>query len=109
MIRQELLAASDAAIEDAANYLDPIVLRGLLYQLTADEDVAAVPHCMVPMGFRGDLPAIVDPDHVAFLRGKAAAFLKSYRDGGAGDWPLAPERLRRSMELAVGGAIPEED
>ncbi len=109
MARQELLDASDAAIDDAANYLDPIVLRGLLYQLTGDESVAAIPHAMVPMGFRGELPGIVDPVHVAYLRARAAAFLKSYRDAGAGDWPLSAERHHRSMELAVGGTIPGED
>jgi len=109
MARQELLDASDEAIDDAANFLDPIVLRGLLYQLTGDASVAAIPHVMVPMGFRGELPGITDPVHIAFLRAKAAAFLKAYRDAGAGDWPLSQERLHRSMELAVGGTISEDE
>jgi hypothetical protein len=33
--RPELLTASDAEIEDALKYADPMVLRGLLYQLTS--------------------------------------------------------------------------
>ena len=38
--RPELLAASDAAIDDAIAYADPMVLRGLVYQLTGDPEVA---------------------------------------------------------------------
>jgi 4-hydroxyacetophenone monooxygenase len=107
MVRQELLQASDAVIEDALEHVDPLVLRGLLYQLTGDEAVAAVPVAMVPGGFRGQMPGIVDPDHVGLLRAKAAEFLKAYRDGGAGDCPFGPEtRLHRSMELAVGEPVP---
>ena len=40
-IRRELLDASDAAIEDAVAFADPMILRGLLYQLTGDAAVAA--------------------------------------------------------------------
>ena len=40
-VREELLAASDEVIEDAVAHADPLVLRGLLYQLTGDEEVAA--------------------------------------------------------------------
>ena len=39
-VREELLAASDAVIEDAIAHADPMVLRGLLYQLTGDDEVA---------------------------------------------------------------------
>jgi 4-hydroxyacetophenone monooxygenase len=38
--RPELLAASNAVIEDAIAHADPMVLRGLLYQLTGDPEVA---------------------------------------------------------------------
>ena len=40
-IRTELLEATDEQIEDAVSYADPMALRGLLYQLTGDEGVAA--------------------------------------------------------------------
>ena len=80
MARQELIDASDEALEDALLHADMLVLRGLLYQLTGDESVVAIPHEKVPMGFRGLVPAIVDPEHVAFLRKKAFDFLKAYRD-----------------------------
>ena len=39
-VREELLAASDEVIEDAVLHADPFVLRGLLFQLTGDEEVA---------------------------------------------------------------------
>ena len=38
-VREGLLAASDAVIEDAVTFADSMVLRGLLYQLTGDEEV----------------------------------------------------------------------
>ena len=37
---EELRAASDAVIDDAVSYADPMVLRGLLHQLTGDPEVA---------------------------------------------------------------------
>jgi 4-hydroxyacetophenone monooxygenase len=110
MARQELIEASDEVIEDAISHADMLVLRGLLYQLTGDEEVANIPHERVPMGFRGLVPAIVDPEHVALLRGKAFDFLKRYQKEGAGEIAMGPhERLRRSMELAIGDGIPDGD
>ena len=38
----EVLGASDADIDAAVQYADPMALRGLLYQLTGDEEVRAV-------------------------------------------------------------------
>ena len=38
----EVLAASDAEIDAAVQFADPMALRGLLYQLTGDEEVRAV-------------------------------------------------------------------
>jgi 4-hydroxyacetophenone monooxygenase len=107
--RRELIEASDAVIDDAVEHVDPIVLRGLLYLLTGDEQVAALPHSLMSMGLLGNASVISDPRHVGLLRAKAAAFLKSYRDAGAGDYPLARERLHRSLELAAGEAIAEAE
>ncbi len=110
MARQELIDASDETIEDAINHADMLVLRGLLYQLTGDESVAAIPHEKIPMGFRGMVPAIVNPEHVAFLRQKALAFIKAYQADGAGEVSMGPhDRLRKSMELAIGDTIPDGD
>ena len=43
MPNNELLSASNAEIDDAMHYASPMVLRGLLYQLTGDADVMAMP------------------------------------------------------------------
>ena len=77
--REELLAASDEVIEDAVLHADPSVLRGLLYQLTGDEEVA---RAHVTDVSRGIAPTDGDDD-TAFLRRKAAEFLVAYRDRGA--------------------------
>ncbi|HXY27236.1 MAG TPA: hypothetical protein VEH82_03070, partial [Acidimicrobiales bacterium] len=79
--REELLAASDAVIEDAVSYAEPMVLRGLLNQLTADEDVANTELTSVG-GI--DVPSIAAESDVALVRNRAATFLKGYRDAGAG-------------------------
>jgi len=109
MVRKELLKATDEQIDDAVNHAEAIVLRGLLYQLTGDEEIANVPHSMLMMGFRGELPIIIDPEHVAFLRKKAADYLKAYRDAGAGEVPLVEERLHRAIELTNGAPMPDAE
>ena len=37
---------------------DPMALRGLLYQLTADQELASLPMSSMPGMFGGDMPAI---------------------------------------------------
>ena len=48
--RPELRAASDEAIEDAIGYADPMVLRGLIHQLTGDPALKAIGLKTVKMG-----------------------------------------------------------
>jgi 4-hydroxyacetophenone monooxygenase len=106
--RPELLGASDEVIEDAVAYADPMVLRGLLYQLTGDAALKAMELRKVRVG-RVETVAPASDDTVAMVRRKAAAFLKDYRDAGAG--PIAfgpPERLPESLNLIVGHAIRED-
>jgi 4-hydroxyacetophenone monooxygenase len=106
--RTELLSASDETIEDAMQYASPLVLRGLLYQLTGDESLKE----MVP-GSAGKFVVgseLADPEHEKLIRQKAADFLKKYRDSGAGELDLGPkERLRTSLSLTAGQDIPEAD
>lgn len=106
--RHELLAASDAEIDDAVQYADPLLLRGLLHQLTGDEDVAAT-RVTPQLGI--DPATLVDEGDKALLRAKAASYLKSYRDGGAGALGIGPaERLPRSLALAAGvEQVPDHD
>ena len=39
--KSELLAATDEAVDDAVKYADPMVLRGVVYQLSGNESIAA--------------------------------------------------------------------
>src|ERR1700676_791329 len=99
-VRLELLDATDETIEDAVQYADPMALRGLLYQMTGDEEVAATRVGVVRDGFREAMGVAGEAD-VAMLRRKAAEFLKEYRDTGAGEISIGSEdRLPRSLRLA---------
>jgi 4-hydroxyacetophenone monooxygenase len=103
----ELLDASDATIDDAVQHADPMVLRGLLHQLTGDEEVAAIrPTPQVGI----DAAKLVDGADIAYLRARLTAFLRAHRDAG-GSPDLGPsERLPRSLALAAGvDAVPAED
>jgi len=107
--RQELLLASDATIDDAIGHADPMVLRGLVYQLTGDEEVLQME--LTSEHFANlYVSRIAKDSDVALLRRKAAAFLKAYRDRGAGDLELgSPERLYRSLSLTAGVDLPEDE
>ena len=100
MSRRELLQATDQQIDDAVKYADPMVLRGLLYQLTGDEEIASTKLKWVRVLFLEALT--VETDDEVYLREKAAEFLKAYRDAGAGKIEIGPEeRLRVSIGLTV--------
>jgi 4-hydroxyacetophenone monooxygenase len=104
----ELLSASDAVIDDAVQYAQPMVLRGLLYLLSSDEDVIGMkPGSAAKFGTGSDMACEADAER---LKSKAAAFLKQYRDNGAGDFELgSEEHLHRSLSLTAGQDIPEQD
>jgi 4-hydroxyacetophenone monooxygenase len=111
-VRTELLEATDEQIDDAVNYADPMALRGLLYQLTGDEGVAATKIGSVQGYTGGNLATgLTDPADVALLRAKAAEFLKSYRACGAGPVGIGPaDRIPRSLALAGGvDQLPADD
>ncbi len=106
----ELLKASDDEIANAVEHASPLVLRGLLYQLTGDEKLLELPTGTVTAGFRGETPAITDPDAVAFVRRRAAEYLMANRDAGASDPDFGPlDRLPLAMDLAVGAHIPDAE
>src|SRR3954453_21099133 len=79
--RPELLAADDATIEDAIAHADPMVLRGLLYQLTGDPEVAATSVKKVLAGYF-DVAVPAREGNVALPRCKGATFLNAIRDSG---------------------------
>lgn len=101
-VREELLAASDAEIEDAVEHAEPLVLRGLVYQLTGDDEVRRA-HLNLD-------PAASDADDTPLVRRKAADFLKAYRDRGAGEISIGPEeRLPTSLRLASTFELADDD
>jgi len=104
-VREELLDASNATIEEAVELADPMVLRGLIYQLTGDPQIAATTIVMgSSTGFTGGMEPT--PEAEALIRRKAAEFLKSYRDRGAGELGIGPmDRLPQSMTLTMGKDI----
>jgi 4-hydroxyacetophenone monooxygenase len=107
--RYELLRAADETIDDAVKHADPMALRGLLYQLTGDESLVAMEVVSRTYG-NSEMELLARESDVASVREKAAAFLRRYRDQGAGEIPLGPpERLRRSISLTTGLDIPESE
>ena len=100
--RTELLSASDAEIASALEHADPMVLRGLVYQLTGDPEIAATAVVAgTAQGFTGGIEA--SPDAAVLIRRKAAEFLKAYRDDGAGPIDMGPhDRLPESIALTMG-------
>ena len=106
--RPELLAASNDVIEDAMGYADPMVLRGLLYQLTGDPELAAMELQSVRVG-RGETAGLANDSDIAKVRRKAADFLKAYRDAGAPPIEHGPkERLPQSMSLVIGHPVEDK-
>jgi 4-hydroxyacetophenone monooxygenase len=107
--RTELLLADDATIDDAVKYADPMALRGLLYQLTGDQELVAMEVASRSYG-NTEMEVLGRESDVALVRSRAAAFLKAYRDGGAPEIPIGPrERLRTSVSLTTGLDIPESE
>jgi len=109
-IRTELLEASDEEISDAIEFADPMVLRGLLFQLTGDESLAEIQPESIDGGRKYAILGIAEASDVALIKAKAVEYLKSYRELGAGaiDFGL-PERLQRSLGLTAGVDMPDED
>jgi 4-hydroxyacetophenone monooxygenase len=108
-VASELLEASDEQIERAVAQADPMVLRGLLYQLTGDEEVAATPIKVDPTGFQTFMMVAEEAD-VAMLRRRAFELLRAHRDVGAGPVDIGPEeRLRRSLPLTLGEELTDAE
>jgi 4-hydroxyacetophenone monooxygenase len=99
------VAFSDEQIERAVAHAEPMVLRGLLYQLTGDEEAAATRVTVDPAGFQTFM-MVADEADVALLRRKAAAYLRSLR----GPVEIGPEeRLRRSIPLVLGEELSDAE
>jgi 4-hydroxyacetophenone monooxygenase len=71
--RPELIDATDDTIEDAVKYADPMVLRGLIYQLTGDESIADVEVTTTVVGFT-ETQTVARQSDIALLQSKGAGF-----------------------------------
>jgi 4-hydroxyacetophenone monooxygenase len=102
----ELLTASDEVIDDSVAYADPMLLRGLLYQLTEDSDLVDVPLTPTVVGGCREMYTVSEVSDRDSIRRKAAAFLRAHRDAGARELPIGPpDRLLRSLSLTAGVEI----
>ena len=108
--RSDLRAASDEEIGDAIQYADPLVLRGLLYQLTGDETLKAM-RVTTDRSSVEDVSVLAEPCDVAVIMAKASEFLTTHRDRGAEKIEVGPaSRLPGSLALAAGAKqLPTED
>ena len=108
-ITSELAHASDERLIDCINHADPLILRGLVYQVTGDEELAAMPIETVPFGY-SSMDKLVHEADVARVRAKALAWLQAVRASDTGEAALGPmDRLPRSLEMIYGRAIPARE
>jgi 4-hydroxyacetophenone monooxygenase len=107
--RGALLEASDETIENAVLRADPMVLRGVLYMLTRDEELVEmdlVNSSDADMSVQG----VQKSSDIALLQSKAANYLRSYRDGGADEPKLGSrDHILRSLSLTAGYDIPDAE
>ena len=104
----ELLEASDAEIEAAVAHADPMVLRGVLYQLTGDERLMEVETTRLRVG-AAEATIVGDPEAAEQLRRQAIDFLIEHRDRGAPPTALDAARLPTSFALTAGEPVPDDE
>jgi 4-hydroxyacetophenone monooxygenase len=105
-VNPDLWGATDEEIEQALRAADPMLLRGLMYQLTGDERLTATEVEQGRVGYvelaglvERDLPVVLD-----ITRG----YLRKLRDEGPEEVSIGPmDRLRTSLSLSGGKEIPE--
>jgi 4-hydroxyacetophenone monooxygenase len=107
---------SDVALEEfraqaqaALPFADPLALRGLLYHLTGDESLAGIAITEQPGMYAGVMAAIADPADVELLKAKTLDLLLAHHKGELQPVEAGPQHMRKAMELAVGGTIPDDD
>jgi len=108
-IGDELRQASNATINECVTSADPLVLRGLLYQLTGDEELAGMTVERQVLGYTA-IEALTSEADVRRIHAKAAHLLKQLRDSDETEIAIGPiDRLPRSLEFAAGVAIPPSE
>ena len=108
-ITQALATADDQMIAESVAQADPLILRGLLYQLTGDEDLATMAIENVAFGYSHQ-DRLADPADVRRVQERAVTWLKSLRDSGATTVDIgSADRLPRSLEMIAGTTIPASE
>jgi 4-hydroxyacetophenone monooxygenase len=110
----DLQAATDdeavtATAAQALNFADPLALRGLLYQLTGDEELKTIQLGVLPGMFVGEMAGLTDPAEIGRLHEKVLAMLAQHRAGTLKSPPQTREHLREAISLAVGEEIADAD
>ena len=109
VVTDALRRASDDEIVDVLNSADPMVLRGLVYHATGDEELASISIANVPAGF-ASANVVASVADAARVRHLAFELIAAYRDGRAVPPPeVSPERLLRAMEMAAGESVPPDE
>jgi 4-hydroxyacetophenone monooxygenase len=98
-----------ATAAQALSFADPLALRGLLYQLTGDEELTTIQLGVMPGMFVGEMAAVTDPAEIARLHEKTLAMLAAHRAGELQPPPQTREHLRAAISLAVGEEIADQD
>ena len=106
--RPELLEHTDQQIDGTVAYADPMVVRGLLYQLTRDESLFEIKTKLSNVGLV-DVHTLAERGDAAGLRAKAAAYLKRHRDAGAVAPRLDRSLIPASLGLTAGREIPGDE
>jgi len=104
-VRQGDAEATSGQLE----FADPMSLRGLLYQLTGDEELASIKLSSGPGMFGGEMVSITDPDEIATLHAKTLAMLRAHRNGELTSPPQTREHVRKAISLGVGEPISDDD
>ena len=94
-------------IEKALEAADPMILRGLIYQLTGDEEVEEIELATTGGGFFRSIGPAHEAD-VVRLRQKAVSLMTGSGSAGTYFDPGSLDRLPRSLELAVGQELTKD-
>jgi len=106
--REALGGISDERLAEIVRFADPMTLRGLLYYLTGDESLAAVPTGQAT-GRAVPLSDIVDQSARELIWDKALDLLKRVRDGDFVPPQADRAHTKRALELAAGEPIPDDE
>src|ERR1700744_5349802 len=103
----EPATVTDDQIARAIAQIDPMVLRGAMYQLTGREELKNIEVRKTLIGFR-EIDTVVNDRDERALRHQAEEWLRRHRDAHEAPAELGSlDRLRTSLALAAGSDFHE--